>query len=152
MHWRLLSYYREPQFQKRLNSERRTEWSKRRWKMLQKWRQHYSHMTGQEVPRGSTKLYIMVSLCKFAIAFTRLEPVYPGKLRRLLSIESDLSNIVRKGEGRDGKVYWTCKYDLVMKFGGPELLMYASWEENVSASILSSQFYIVWYPNLGRTL
>lgn len=70
-------------------------------------------------------------------------PVYPGKLRRLLSIESDLSNIVRRGEGRDGKVYWTCKYDLVMKFGGPELLMYASWEENVSALMPSLQFHIV---------
>lgn len=63
---------------------------------------------------------------------------YLGQLRKLLCIKSDLSKIVKENQGKEGKSYWTCSYDIVMKFGGPELSIFAAWKEGVRVLVIFS--------------
>ena len=79
--------------------------------------------------RGDGKWFVLAMLHDAPLTRLSLQ----GHLRKLLTIQSDLSSIVRQVEGNEGKVFWTCSYNITMKFGGPELTIFASWKEGVSA-------------------
>ena len=60
-----------------------------------------------------------------------------GTLRKLLTIKADLTNIAEVHKSSEpGKQYWSTAYAIKMKFGGPELAIYAAWYEGVSTIFL----------------